>query len=258
MALQTSSATITGHFQALAAKLVDTVLPAQCISCYQLAGLPGRLCAGCWGELSFIEQPLCDRLGLPFAFHPGEGIVSAKALARPPVWHRARAAVEFNDMSRKLVHALKYYDRHEVADMMGQAMSRAGRDLLAGADLVVPVPLYRFRLWQRRFNQAGLLASLVAQNAGVACQSDVLQRSRPTRQQVGLSSSQRRDNVKNAFTINADNADNLYGARVVLVDDVVTTGATISACSQILLDAGCVQVDVLSFALVNNPLQLHV
>jgi len=249
---------MTGHFKALAAQLVETVLPAQCISCFQLAGRPGRLCAACWDQLSFIDQPLCDRLGIPFAFDPGEGIVSAKALARPPVWHRARAAVEFNDMSRKLIHALKYYDRHEVADMMGQAMSRAGRDLLAGADLVVPVPLYRLRLWQRRFNQAGLLARLVGQNAGVVCNSDILRRSRATRQQVGLNSSQRRDNVNNAFTIDTNNADKLYGARVVLVDDVITTGATVGACSQILLDAGCAQVDVLSFALVNNPLQLHI
>ena len=249
---------ITDHIRILATKLVDGILPAQCISCFQFTSQPGRLCADCWNELSFIDHPLCDVTGIPFAFDPGEGIISARALAQPPAWHRARAAVEFNDMSRKLIHALKYYDRHEVVAMMGQSMTRAGRELLAEADFVIPVPLHPLRLWQRRFNQSAALARFIAQETGIGYQADILKRLRSTRQQVGLSSSQRRNNVKDAFTIQEDNTGKLFGAKVVLVDDVVTTGATVGACSRILLDAGCQQVDVLTFALVNNPLRLHI
>jgi len=246
------------QIRALAATLINTVLPAQCVSCYQFTDEPGRLCVDCWNELSFIDQPLCDRMGTPFAFDPGEGVLSTRALARPPEWNRARAAVEFNDMSRKLIHALKYYDRHEVCDMMGQAMCRAGRDLLYDADMVIPVPLYPVRLWQRRFNQSAALAKSVAENSGLAYRSGILKRNRATRQQVGLKGAARRDNVKGAFAVDDNNADTLYGAKIVLIDDVITTGATVGACSKMLLKAGCERVDVLAFALVNHPLRLHI
>ncbi len=258
MAVQPIITTGFSHLRLLATKLVDTILPAQCISCYQLTSEPGRLCFDCWNELSFIDHPLCDRTGIPFAFDPGEGIISARALARPPVWNRARAAVDFNDMSRKLIHALKYHDRHEVSAMMSQTMIRAGIELLQEASIIVPVPLYRMRLWQRRFNQSATLARQIAEQSKIPYRADVLQRSRSTRQQVGLKGAERRDNVKGAFVVDENNAVKLYGAKVLLIDDVITTGATVGACSTALLEAGCEQVDVLSFALVNNPLQLHI
>ncbi len=257
-ALPTGSATLMAYLRVLTAKLVDTVLPAQCVSCFQLTGEPGRLCVDCWNELSFIDHPLCDCMGTPFAFDPGQGILSARALAQPPPWHRTRAAVEFNNMSRKLIHALKYHDRHEVADLLSQTMSRAGKQLLADADLIIPVPLYPLRLWQRRFNQSAALAKNIAENAGIAYHPELLKRRRATRQQVGLKGVARRDNVKGAFAVDDNHADKLYGAKVVLVDDVITTGATVAACSQVLVTAGCSQIDVLAFALVNNPLRLHI
>ena len=246
------------HLRALSGKLIDIVLPAQCIACSTLTDQPGRLCIDCWHELAFIDHPLCDRWGTPFAFDPGKGVISARALARPPTWNRTRAAVEFNEKSRRLIHALKYNDRHEVADLMSQTMSRAGKELLAGADLIIPVPLYPIRMWQRRFNQAALLAQKIARTAQIPYRPDVLKRSRPTRQQVGLKGSARRDNVKGAFAVDDHDANTLYGIKIVLVDDVITTGATVGACADILLKAGCQQVDVLAFALVNNPLRLHI
>jgi len=227
------------HIRTLTTGFVNTVLPAQCISCFQFTDEPGNLCMDCWSQLSFIDQPLCDHMGTPFAFDPGEGVLSTRALARPAEWMRARAAVEFNDMARKLIHALKYYDRHEVSGLMSRTMSRAGRDLLTDADMVIPVPLYALRLWQRRFNQSGALAKNIAENAGVSYRADILKRCRSTRQQVGLKGAARRDNVKGAFAIDAGHGEALYGAKVVLVDDVITTGATVGACSQVLLNAGC-------------------
>ena len=249
---------IMAHFHMLAAKLVDIVLPAQCVNCFRLVDAPGRLCADCWDELSFIDQPLCNRMGTPFAYDPGEGIVSTRALARPPPWNRARAGVEFNDMSRRLIHALKYYDRHEVAGLLAQTMIRAGSEFFSDADMIIPVPLYPLRQWQRRFNQSALLARQIAVNTSIAYHPECLIRSRATRQQVGLNSKARRDNVKGAFEVDETMSGKLYGAKVVLVDDVFTTGATVGACSEILLKSGCARVDVLVFALVNNPLQLHI
>lgn len=258
----TSAATKLAHLHALAKGLadvvVDTVLPAQCISCFSFTSMPGRLCANCWDELSHIDHPLCDRTGIPFAFDPGEGIVSASALAHPPVWNRARAAVEFNTMSRKLIHALKYHDRLEVAEFISQSMVRAGREVLQDADMLIPVPLYPTRLWKRRFNQSALLAQQISNVSGIAYRPELLKRYRATRQQVELKGAARRANVKNAFEVDVNDRDKLYGAKVVIVDDVITTGATVGACTSALKDAGCEQVDVLAFALVNNPLRLQI
>jgi len=250
--------TITKRLHWLAGKLIDVVLPAQCVNCNCLTEQPGRLCVDCWNQLSFIDHPLCDRMGTPFAFDPGEGIISARALARPPQWNRARAAVEFNDMSRKLIHALKYHDRHEVSRLMSQTMNRAGVELFDQADLIIPVPLFHIRLWQRRFNQAAALADQIASTTGISYRPDLLKRRRSTRQQVGLKGAERRDNVKGAFAVDDHNKDTLYGKKIILVDDVITTGATVGACAEVLLKAGCQQVDVLAFTLVNNPLRLHI
>lgn len=249
---------LASTLKAVGHKLVDTVLPTQCVSCYQRTFDGGRVCASCWCELEFIEQPLCDRTGVPFAFDPGDGVVSLQALARPPVWQRARAGVVFDDASRKIIHALKYYDRFEVGDMMAQTMARAGADLLKDADFILPVPLHRYRLWKRRFNQAAHLAKMISEKSTIPTYNGLLLRARATRQQVGLQTKDRRDNVKGAFRVDEADRNKLYGAKVVLIDDVITTGATASACVQTLLDAGCQQVDVLVFALVNNPLRQHI
>ena len=124
---------------------------------------PGNgLCPGCWSKLSFITPPYCERLGIPFVYDPGPGILSMEAIADPPAYHRARAAVRFDEISRALVHALKYGDRLDLAPMMGRWMARAGRELLAEADALVPVPLHWRRQWARRFNQSAMLAAAVS------------------------------------------------------------------------------------------------
>ena len=119
------------------------------------SGAPQCLCLGCWSALQHLDEPVCDALGTPFAYDQGEGALSAAALADPPLWDRARAAVIFDDTSARLVHGLKYRDRQEAGLLMARMMARAGRKLRE-ADLILPVPLHRFRLWQRRFDQFGL------------------------------------------------------------------------------------------------------
>lgn len=188
----------------------------------------------------------------------GEGITSARALTQPPVWDRARAAVTFDELARDLVHGLKYYDRLENADLMARMMARAGAGLLGEADILIPVPLYRWRLWKRRFNQAGLLADRIGGSSGVMVMPEILVRQRATATQVGLKAAERRVNLRKAFHVAPENRPFLAGRRVLLIDDVMTTGSTASAASLALLEAGAAAVDVLVFALVAEPFRTHI
>ncbi len=173
-----------------------------------------------------------------------------EAIADPPAYARARAAVRYDDVARTLVHALKYQDRTDLAPTMGRWMARAGRELLGEADLLVPVPLHWRRGWSRRFNQSGALARVIERQTGVKLASEVLRRVRPTAQQVGLSRTQRASNVQGAFRVAPDRKTDIAARRVVLIDDVLTSGATVDACARALLRAGAAEVDVLVFARV--------
>ena len=143
-----------------------------CRGCVPLAAPPSKAKAfvqTCWSKLSFISRPYCERLGIPFVYDPGPGILSMEAIADPPAYNRARAAVRFDEISRALVHALKYGDRLDLAPMMGRWLGHAGREILADADALVPVPLHWKRNWARRFNQSAMLAAAISATA--ACQS---------------------------------------------------------------------------------------
>ena len=137
---------------------LDLVLPPTCLACRRPVGEQGGLCQTCWNKMGFIERPYCERLGTPFSLDPGGPLLSASALADPPAYDRARAVSRFGDVARELVHLLKYGDRLDVARPLGRWMARAGNEVLAGADALVPVPLHWTRLFSRRYNQAGLLA----------------------------------------------------------------------------------------------------
>jgi ComF family protein len=233
-----------------AARLVlDIALPTLCVACREpVAGV--GVCAECWAKLSFIAPPFCPRLGIPFVYDPGPGLLSMEAIADPPAYARARAAVRYDEVARTLVHALKYHDRTDLAPAMGRWMARAGEELLGDADVLVPVPLHWRRGWSRRYNQSGALARAIERQSGVPVARDVLRRIRPTQQQIGLSRSQRASNVQGAFKVSPEKAHEIQGRRVVLVDDVLTSGATSDACARALLRARAAQVDVLVFARV--------
>jgi ComF family protein len=229
---------------------LDFALPQLCPSCREPLGDGNGLCAHCWSRLSLIEPPYCARLGIPFTYDPGPGLLSMEAIANPPSYDRARAAVRYDDISRALVHSLKYGDRLDLAPTMGQWMARAGRELLSDADALVPVPLHWRRLWARRFNQSAALAGVISELTGVPVVHGGLKRVRATPQQVGKSKTERADNVQGAFRVAKEHESDIAERRLVLIDDVLTSGATVDACARVLSRAGAGHVDVLVFARV--------
>lgn len=241
--------------------LLDAVLPPLCLGCGEIVEAAGALCAGCWQGFSFIAPPQCACCGDPFAEHLGEGALCAACLARPPKFRRARAALAYDTQSRRLVLPFKHGDRTDIARACGGWMARAGADLLAEADLIAPVPLHWRRLLVRRYNQAQLLARTVvraalsdsASNAASRLAPDLLRRRRWTGSQAGLRAKERRHNVREAFDIHPRWAAGVAGKTVLLVDDVLTTGATAEACARVLQRGGARHVDVLTLARVVRP-----
>jgi ComF family protein len=234
---------------------LDLALPPLCPSCREPLGLGAGVCAACWSKLSLIEPPYCARLGIPFAYDPGPGLLSMEAIANPPAYDRARAAVRYDDTARALVLSFKYSDRLDLAPMMGRWMARAGRELLSDADALLPVPLHWRRLWARRFNQSAALAGAISKLRGVPVMHEALRRVRATPQQVGLSKNERADNVQGAFRVPPEEKASVAGRRLILIDDVLTSGATADTCARALLRAGAAHVDVLVFARVVAPLR---
>lgn len=232
--------------------LGDLIAPPVCLACREPMTAHDTLCAGCWSGIDFIRPPLCDKLGLPLPFATGAVSLSAAALANPPVWDRARAVAHHSGLMRRLIHDLKFHDRDDLVRLLGGLMTEAGSALLSDADLIVPVPLGRLRLLRRRFNQAAVLGRDVARRSGVACDPLSLVRLRATRSQIGLSREQRATNVRGAFGVPEGRRGRIEGRHIVLIDDVMTTGATAAAATRALRNAGAETVSVLVLALATG------
>ena len=237
--------------------MLDAVLPPLCLGCNEIVEAPGALCAGCWQRFRFVAPPHCERCGYPFAQDPGAGALCGACNASPPRYRRARAALVYDDHSRRLILPFKHGDRTDIARACGRWMARAGAELLVDADLVAPVPLHWRRLLTRRYNQAQLLARMAVRESRsgptARLAPDLLRRRRWTGSQTGLRGEERRRNVRQAFDIHPRWRAELEGKTVLLVDDVLTTGATVEACVRALQRGGASHVDVLTLARVVRP-----
>ena len=244
---------IPGWLRRVVHGAADLVLPPRCLSCGMTVSGDGALCAECWPSLRFLGPPLCAACGNPFEFDPGAESLCGSCLAEHPVFDRARSVFVYDSASRGPLLAFKHADRTDAAPTFARLMASAAADLLSEADMIVPVPLHWRRLLARRFNQSALLAQVLGRETGIAAVPNLLVRRRHTPSQGGLNASARRRNVTGAFDIRQGLVERARGARILLVDDVFTTGATVGACTAVLLRAGAVAVDVITLARVVRP-----
>jgi ComF family protein len=229
---------------------LSLVYPPQCNACQAATAEAHALCPACWSTLPLIAEPVCARLGTPFEHDFGPGMLSPAAIADPPRFESARAVALHDGLARSMVTRLKYGERLDLARSMARLMAGAGREMLAGCDMIVPVPMHRGRLWQRRYNQAALLALEIGKIVGKPVAMDCLIRIKRTPPQVGLTRNERRANLAGAFRVPPQKKALVEGRHLVVIDDVRTTGSTLNASAHILAQAGAARVDVLTFTLV--------
>ncbi|TCO73465.1 ComF family protein [Rhodovulum euryhalinum] len=227
------------------------IYPPRCVSCGEMVERDFALCATCWGQMDFISGLVCDCCGTPLPGEEnGEPEYCDECLARPRPWSRGRAAVLYRDKARKLVLAFKHGDRTDLARPAADWMLRAARPILSPGMVVAPVPLHRWRMVTRRYNQSALLSQAIARNAGFTHWPDLLVRTRKTRVQDGMGAEERFANLAGALTVHPRYRERLRDRMVLLVDDVMTSGATLSAAADACLAAGADEVRVLVLARV--------
>jgi ComF family protein len=235
-----------GQLRRIGRALVDIVLPPRCLSCGGIVEEPEALCGRCWGGIVFFAPPWCARCGLPFPHPVGDGAVCPDCARDKRNWDRARSVLRYDKMSRPLILGLKHADHTHAAGAFGRWMHRGGGEVLAGADLVMPVPLHWTRLARRRYNQSALLAYAIRAAGGPPVAADWLVRHRRTPMQGHMGPGARERNVRGAFALRPGR--DVDGKRLVLIDDVLTTGATVDECARILKRNGAQFVGVLTLA----------
>ena len=224
--------------------VIDTVLPPQ-----ELLGLEADpIAKRMWADVTFLDAPWCEACGLPFEYAVQGGSLCARCAVKRPRLDCARAAMAYDDGSRALILSFKHGGRTEGLASFAAQMRRAGRDVLAEADWLIPVPLHPSRLIKRRYNQAALLARALAKITPAAFAPDVLFRTKRTQSQGGFNARARVQNVKGAFSVKQE--ERIKGRRLVLIDDVYTTGATLDSCARVLKRAGAARVDAICLARV--------
>ncbi len=242
---------ILAHGRSWGTRLLDLVLPPRCLACGVIVDHQGSLCGRCWHEVLFITPPFCRQCGYPLPHSAVVDPLCAACVAEPPTFARMRAALRYEAAGRRLILRFKHAERIEGVTTFAGWMAEAAADVLAETDIVTPVPLHRWRLLKRGYNQSALLARAVARLAGRPCVPDLLERHRATASQQRLSARARRENVTAAaFRPHRRHQDRIAGARILLIDDVFTTGSTLEACARVLLRGGAVQVDALTLARV--------
>lgn len=234
--------------------VLDIIFPPLCMSCRKRVSDPHALCPECWLGISFIEGAMCAKCGMPFEADPGIETICGPCHASPHAFDCARSLFKYDDASKGLVLGLKHGDRLDHVPGLARWLGRCGAALVNDADVIVPVPLHRWRLWKRRYDQSALLAEELSRQSGKPHKPLLLERTRPTASQGEMPSAKaRRRNVLGAFRVPARHRSGIQGAKILLIDDVFTTGATLNACARALKRAGARKVDVLTVSRVVRP-----
>ena len=236
---------------------LNLVLPPHCLTCDKPVDAPGRFCPACFAKTPFNTAPSCGRCGVAFeaAGRGGANGACPDCERDPPPWLQARAALRYDEQARRIILPLKYGDRVETACALAPLMARAGADVLREADWLVPVPLHRRRLIARRYNQSALLARALSRQSGRPALLDALRRVRATSPLAEMSPKQRAAEMEGAIAVRAARRSMLQDSRVLLIDDVLTSGSTARACALALLEAGAARVDVLAAARTQSRLR---
>lgn len=233
---------------------VSLIYPPQCLGCGGLVSRDFGLCGPCWAEMHFISGTVCEGCGIPL---PGETdafrLECDGCLRHPRPWSQGRSALLYEGQGRKLVLGLKHGDRTEIAGVAGGWLERAARPLLHGNPLICPVPLHWSRLLKRKYNQSALLAAALAARRGLDQCPDLLRRCKRTPSLEGKTREQRYQLLGEAISVNAGRCSRIKGRPVLVVDDVMTSGATLSACTDACLQAGASEVRVAVLARVTQP-----
>ncbi len=231
-------------------RLIDAIYPPQCAGCMTLTDAPHGLCPACWVETSFITGASCGRCGTPLPGTPEAGLSCDACLTHPPAWDQGRAAALYDGTARRVILSLKHGDRLDLSRTLASWLARAGHDLIEGADIVAPVPIHWRRLIARKYNQSAELARQKAVCGDADYCPDLLHRLRHTRPHEGLDRQTRFENQRGSVEVHPRHHAALRGRSVLLIDDVMTTGATLSACAKACQSAGAATVNVLVLARV--------
>ncbi len=234
-------------------RALDFLLPPLCFGCAEEVEVQGGLCPACWSELRFITPPFCASCGLPFAHDMPEGVLCASCHVKKPRFNAARAAIAYDRESRPLVLAFKHGGRTEGLSTMARWLKGAAGEFLDSVDVIVPVPIHRRRLLKRTFNQSALLARALSGLTGIETDPFILERIKNTKSQGGLTRLQRERNVRAAFRPGPGRETKIKDKTVLLVDDVLTTGATVENCALALQKAKPRAIYVLTLARVVEP-----
>ncbi|PIB26539.1 hypothetical protein BFP76_11595 [Amylibacter kogurei] len=231
--------------------LVRAAYPPLCVSCGVETEAENGLCSDCWGDTYFIDGAICDSCGTPLIGEDmGDELICDSCTHAPPAWIQGRASVVYDGGGRRIILALKHGDRLDVVIPLAEWMIKSGADLLRKTDVIIPVPLHRSRLFTRKYNQAAALGNQIAKRTNIQTVPDLLIRTKRTKMQKGMSRNERLENQSDAIQVNPRFVQMIVDKNVLLIDDVMTTGATMSTCANECISAGAATVNTLVFARV--------